>query len=91
MINPMGNRVLTKPHRPEETMSQGGVILPALGTEKDPVAVTADVVAIGPDCNHIEIGHLVLLSQYLGDKVDFHGEYFVLVEEPVILATIDRE
>ncbi len=90
MINPMGNRVLTKPHRPEETVSQGGIVLPAQA-DKDQIAITADVVAIGPDCNKIEVGQLVLLSQYLGDKVDFHSEFFVLVEEPVILATIDRE
>ena len=91
MIHPKGNRVLTKPIKSEETVSAGGVILIAAGYKDNPTAVTADVIAIGPDCEHIGIGDLVLLSQYIGDKVEFHQEYFVLVEEPVILATIDRE
>jgi len=88
----MGNRVLAKPQAPSETVSIGGVILPATNTEKsEPIAVTADVIAIGPECERIQVGNLVLLSQFLGDKVEFHNEYFVLVPEPIILATIDRE
>jgi len=91
MIHPKGNRVLTKPVKAEETVSAGGVILVATSDKDNPAAVTADVIAIGPDCEYIGIGDLVLLSQYIGDKVEFHNEYFVLVEEPVILAAIDRE
>lgn len=89
MINPMGNRVLAKPQSKEESVSKGGVIL--LSGDEEGVAVTADVVACGPECCDIKVGDLILLSQFLGDKVEYHNEYFVLVPEPVVLATIDRE
>lgn len=89
MINPMGNRVLAKPQNKEESISRGGVIL--LSGDEEGVAVTADVIAIGPECDGIKVGDLVLLSQFIGDKVEFHNEYFILVPEPIVLAIIDRE
>lgn len=91
MIYPNGNRVLTAPHAQEEMPRTESGLWLAQNQDERQGAVLADVVAIGPDVEFTEVGNLVLLSQYIGDKVDFKQNFFVIVEEPAILATIDRD
>jgi co-chaperonin GroES (HSP10) len=90
MINPLENRVLASPRKSEETVTPGGLHLLSNADERGG-AVLADLVAVGPECTYLHVGDLVLLSQYIGDKVEFKHNFFVIVEETSVLATIDRD
>ena len=91
MISPMGTRVLVSLMKIEETKTPGGVILPSPINQglDERESVTGQVIAIGPECERIKVDTIVLVSQYLGDIVHYENQTFRIMDEAVVLATID--
>lgn len=89
MINPLGNRVLLKMIKTEEVQRDSGLVLPGPANVQD--VHQAEVMAIGPDVEHLEVGDLVLSSRHVGHFVEYNQDEFLLVEEPLVLAQLDRE
>ncbi len=87
-IHPLGNRVLVQRIAVEESMTQGGILLPqthGVMTHK------AEVVEKGPDVSdRVGVGDLVLHTLYKGDEVESDQGKYLLLEEPDVLAIIER-
>ncbi len=93
MIKPLGNRVLIKMKKEEET-TQSGIILTSNAKEKPQVA---EVIEIGPGekidgkiqemC--VKKGDKVIIGKYAGTEVKYDGEEYLIVKEDDILAVVD--
>ena len=92
MIKPLGNRVLIKMKKEEET-TESGIILTSGAQEKPQIA---EVIEVGPGemvdgklkemC--IKIGDKVIVGKYAGTDVKYEGEEYLIVKEDDILAMI---
>ena len=87
-IRPLGNRVLLEIVAVEEVETAAGILLPSSRGPSD--THKADVVAVGPDVNLVDMGDLVLVTTYSGDSVEYDQEAYRIVEEGTILAIIER-
>ncbi len=78
-IIPKGDRVLVRV-RTEESMTMGGIYLPATNTDREPT-LTGTVVRIGADVKETKTGEEVAFPKFAGNKI-FIGtnEYRLLVE-----------
>ena len=90
MLKPLGDRVVVKMLEAEET-TKSGIILAGKSEEKSQIA---EVIKVGPgieeDGKKIEIqvkeGDKVVINQYSGTNIKYHGEEFVIVRYSDILA-----
>jgi len=60
-FKPLGDRVLVKVQEPE-TKTASGIIIPDNASKEKPTQ--AEVIAIGADVEHVEIGDTVMYAQY---------------------------
>ncbi|MEA2018325.1 MAG: co-chaperone GroES [Campylobacterota bacterium] len=60
-FKPLGDRVLVKVQEPE-TKTASGIIIPDNASKEKPTQ--AEVIAIGVDVEHVEIGDTVMYGQY---------------------------
>ncbi|MFZ2555260.1 MAG: co-chaperone GroES [Minisyncoccia bacterium] len=94
-IQPLGDRVVVRPHDEKETKSPGGIFIPDTArTEKPERGV---VVAVGPgkrgEKNEIipvgvKVGDTVMFSKYGFDEVKVGTEDYYIISESSILAII---
>ncbi len=92
-LKPLGDRVVLKFCKAEET-TKGGIILAAAAQEKPE---TAEIVAVGPggivDGKEIKmqvsVGDKVILSKYSGTEVKVDGETHIIVRQSDILAIVE--
>lgn len=93
-IKPLGDRVVIKMCKPEETTA-GGIILTESAQEKPQMA---EVVAVGPGGMvdgkevkmELKVGDKVLMSKYAGTQVKVDGEEYTILKQSEILATVEE-
>ena len=70
----------------KEKISTGGIIL----TRNDPKEITKGrVLAIGPNCNDIKEGDIILPNWNAARKNDINDETFFVISEDEIIAILD--
>jgi len=92
-IKPLGDRVVIKMCKAEETTASG-IILTESAQEKPQVA---EVVAVGPGGvidgkevkMELKVGDKVLMSKYAGTQVKVEGEEYTILKQSEILATVE--
>lgn len=89
-IKPLGDRVVIKRLEAEEKTASG-IILPGQAKEKPQMA---EVVAVGPGTEDVkmelEVGDMVIFSQYAGTEVKFEGEEYTIMAQRDILAKVEK-
>ena len=93
MIKPLGSRVLLKMKEGEEK-TKSGIILAGSAQEKPQIA---KVVEVGPgekideknEIMCVKKGDNVIISDYIGTKVKYEGEEYIIVKQEDILALVD--
>lgn len=98
-LQPLGNQVIIKLRRLDETTT-GGLFL-ATSDEEKKKPKEGLVVGAGPGKYHSETGallpcsvkegELVLLSDFTGEKVDYDGEQHVLVDADSLLGSFENK
>ena len=92
-IQPLGDRVLVEPMKPED-VAKGGIIIPDSAQEKPQEGT---VVAVGTgkiDDNgkkiafNVKKGDTVLMPKYGGTEVKMNGKEYQIMREDDILAVI---
>ena len=92
MLKPLGDRVVIKALKAEET-TKSGIVLPGQSKEKPQ---QAEVVAVGPggmvDGKEVKmevaVGDQVIYSKYAGTEVKLDGEEYIIVKQNDILAVV---
>ena len=86
---PLGDRVVLKQLKAEET-TKSGIVLPGQAKEKQQ---QAEVVAVGPGTEkvkmEVKVGDQVIYSKYAGTDVKLEDEEFIVVKQEDILAIVD--
>ena len=87
---PLGDRVVLKELKAEET-TKSGIVLPGQAQEKPQ---QAEVIAVGPggvvDGKEVkmEVGDQVIYSKYAGTNVKLEDEEYIIVKQDDILAVV---
>ena len=89
---PLGDRVVLKELKAEET-TKSGIVLPGQAQEKPQ---QAEVIAVGPGGMvngkevemHVTAGQQVIYSKYAGTEVKMDGTDYIIVKQEDILAII---
>ena len=93
-VKPIGDRVLVKPAKEEET-KKGGIIIPDTAKEKPQ---EGKVIAIGTGKTdesgkkipfEVKVGDRVLISKYGGTEIKIDGEEYQILREDDILGIVD--
>ena len=92
-IKPLGDKVVIKKLKAEET-TKSGIILASAAQEKPQVA---EIIAVGPggvvDGNEIKmevtVGQNVIIRDYAGTTVKLDGEEVIIVRQEDILAIVE--
>jgi len=87
-IQPLGTRVLIRPHEENETDAGGGPYIPETAREKPQ---TGEVVAIGDADEAIKVstGQKVLYPKYTGTEFKIADAVYLIMDANEILAIID--
>ena len=87
-LEPLGERVVLKQLKAEET-TKSGIVLPGQSQEKPQ---QAEVVAVGPGTDDVKMqvkkGDLVIYSKYSGTDVKIDKEEYIIVKQSDILAIV---
>lgn len=92
-LSPLGDRVVLKQMKAEET-TKSGLVLPGNAQEKPQ---QAEVIAVGPggivDGKEVEmqvsVGDIVIYSKYSGTEVKLDEEEFIVVRQNDIVAKVE--
>ena len=92
-IKPLGDKVVIKKLKAEET-TKSGIILASAAQEKPQVA---EIIAVGPggviDGNDVKmevsVGQKVIIRDYAGTTVKLDGEEVIIVRQEDILAIVE--
>ena len=90
---PLGDRVVLKQLKEEET-TQSGIVLPGQNKEKPQ---QGEVVAVGPGgmidgkevAMQVKVGQTVIYSKYAGTEVKLDDEEFIIVKQNDVLAVVE--
>tara|TARA_Y100000401_G_scaffold56682_1_gene44876 strand:- start:326 stop:598 length:273 start_codon:yes stop_codon:yes gene_type:complete len=86
-IRPIGDRILIKQHKPQETYGSTGIYIPESSQEKDD---RGTVVAVGDEVKGIYEGEVVLFNQFIQPvKVHHMDEEHILLKQQDIWAIQD--
>ncbi|MCK5812227.1 MAG: co-chaperone GroES [Clostridiales bacterium] len=93
VIKPLGDRVVIKMLKGEET-TKSGIVLPGSAKEKPQIA---EVVAVGPGglvngeqvVMELKVGDHVLISKYAGTEVKVDGDELSIMKQDDILAIVE--
>ena len=86
-IRPVGDRILIKQHKPEETYGSTGIYIPESSQEKQDKGT---VVAVGDDVKGIFVGEVVLFNHLIQQvKVNHMDEDHILLKQQDIWAIED--
>ena len=85
---PLGDRVVLKELKAEET-TKSGIVLPGAAKEKPQ---QAEVIAVGPGTDEVKmevaVGDQVIYSKYAGTNVKLEDEEYIIVKQDDILAVV---
>ena len=76
-FEPFGDRVLVKVQEPETTTASG-IIIPDNANKEKPTQ--AKVVAVGGSTKKVEVGDIIVYSQYTGTKITLENEDYLILE-----------
>ncbi len=91
MLQPLRDRVIVKP-LDAESKTEGGIILPESARERPR---EGEVIAVGPGRPgpdgelipvSVQVGDIVIYTEYAGTEVKLAGEKYLIVEESSLLA-----
>jgi chaperonin GroES len=85
-IRPLGERVLIKQTKQEET-TKSGIVLPDTASKEKPII--GEVTAVGEAIKEIKIGDKVIYEKYAGTEVKDNDEVYLLLEEKNVLAVVE--
>jgi len=86
-IRPVGDRLLIKQHKPEETFGSSGIYIPESSQEKQDKGT---VVSVGEEVQGIYEGEVVLFNQFIQPvKVNHMDEDHILLRQQDIWAIED--
>ena len=86
MLTPIKTKVLIKMQEGQE-VTKSGIILTA---NKENKPILAKVVAIGKEATQVKINDDVIVSRYIGNKIKYNNEEYIVLEEKEILARLER-
>lgn len=85
---PLGDRVVLKQLKAEET-TKSGIVLPGQSQEKPQ---QAEVVAVGPGTEDVKMevkkGDMVIYAKYAGTEVKLDKDEYIVVKQQDILAVV---
>jgi len=85
-FKPLGDRVLVKVQEPE-TKTASGIYIPDNASKDKPTQ--AEVIAVGPEVSHVEVGDTVAYGQYARTAtVELDGVEYLVMEVSEILGVI---
>ena len=82
-VQPLFDNIVTV--REEEEKYVGTIVIPET-VEKKPMG--AQVVATGPDVDHIEVGDFVLVGRYAGAECTFREVKYTIIRETEVLGIV---
>jgi len=83
---PLADRVLIKPDEEKgEKLYAGIIIMPEMGKTR---STTGTVLALGPDCDGLELGDKVLFGKYAGADLKLNEEEVTICRQEDILGVI---
>jgi chaperonin GroES len=85
-IRPLGERVLIKQTKQEET-TKSGIVLPDTASKEKPII--GEVTAIGEAIKEIKIGDKVIYEKYAGTEVKDNDDVYLLLEVKNVLAVVE--
>jgi len=86
-VRPVGDRLLIKQHKPEETFGSSGIYIPESSQEKQDKGT---VVSVGEEVQGIYEGEVVLFNQFIQPvKVNHMDEDHILLRQQDIWAIED--
>ena len=85
-IRPLGERVLIKQTKQEET-TKSGIVLPDTASKEKPII--GEVTAIGDAIKEIKIGDKVIYEKYAGTEVKDNDDVYLLLEVKNVLAVVE--
>jgi co-chaperonin GroES (HSP10) len=89
MIRPLARLVLLVDCAATESVSEGGIALPARANQAGQQMI---VKCPGPEATQVRPGDRVVVSQYSGHPVDpVHGDRLVLMNEQDIICVVEGE
>ena len=99
VVSPLGDRIIVKIELPQDKVTAGGLIIPATSDFQEGYS-QAKVLAVGPGWKSkkgqlhpmdVQVGNLVLFSEYKATKVQFNNEdLFILNESDVLGVVVER-
>ena len=88
-IKPIGERVLIKPVKEEETTA-GGIYIPATAKEKKKQGVVLEVGTTSDDNEMpVQKGDLILYTGYSTEELELNGEEFLIINISDIIAKLE--
>ena len=85
-IRPLGERVLIKQTKQEET-TKSGIVLPDTASKEKPII--GEVTAIGEAIKEIKIVDKVIYEKYAGTEVKDNDDVYLLLEVKNVLAVVE--
>ena len=88
-IKPIGERVLIKPMKEEETTA-GGIYIPETAKEKKKQGVVVEIGTTSDD-NELPVqkGDLILYTGYNTEELELNGEKFLIIDISDIIAKLE--
>ena len=86
IIKPLGERVLIKQTKQEET-TKSGIVLPDTASKERPII--GEVAAVGADIKDIKVGDKVIYEKYAGTEVKDNDDLYLLLEKKNVLAIVE--
>ncbi len=95
MLRPLGDKIIVKPGKPEET-TKGGIVLPDTARKKPR---EGEVLAVGPgrllDSGQrvpleVKVGDVVIYTEYGGTEITTGAEEYVILDEASVLAVKEK-
>jgi len=93
-IEPLNDKVVIKPLKPEEVTATG-IVLPDTVDQEKPMQ--GEILAVGPGKRQdngevlpmsVSVGDKVLFTKYAPDEVEINGEEYLVIEEDKILGIV---
>ena len=86
MLTPIKTKVLIKMQEGQE-VTKSVIILTA---NKENKPILAKVISIGKEVTQVKINDDVIVSRYIGNKIKYNNEEYIVLEEKEILARLER-
>jgi chaperonin GroES len=84
-VEPLGDRLLVRPDEKEKATSSG-ILLPP-GSQEEPQQGT--IMAVGNECDPLNVGDIILHSRYGTTKVRIEGVDYLLLRMADVLARVN--